>query len=306
MNINLVGAGRIAKFHHDAFKKAGAKISAVCTRGESGKIFSENNNLKYFSDVNEMIDSQNPDGICILTQPSSYLQLLKLIKKKNIPVILEKPVSYTYLEGLELRKLLPDKVMVAQNRRFYSNVYKVKKLIRNIPELTAHFFVCERAKDFQIRNQIDRDNWHTLNTIHGVDLMKYLFGSPDQKISSERWGSLEFSRLPAFVNFNYMSNLGHKVHFHSNLDSPGGWRIHIFYKETEITFSPIEKTIIKTYQGIEEIQNDPLDSEFKQGFVAQAKCFINGCQSDSLPKDWVSYDDALDSVELTEKIYGTL
>ncbi len=306
MKIALVGAGRIAQFHYDAFVEAGANVTSVCTRGESGKEFATKNNIQYFDNIDKQLQSDNPDAVLLLTQPSSYETLLKSLKTLDKPVFLEKPVSYSFKEGVALKELLPSRVMVGQNRRFYSNVLKVKELIDSIPEITAHFFVCERAKDIKIRPEKDRNYWHTMNAIHGVDLMKFLFGTPENVISMDRWGELDFSSLKKFNSCVYENTKNHRIHFHSNFDSPGGWRIHIFYKETEITFFPIEQTTLKNYQGVTEIENDPLDSQFKQGFVAQAKCFLEGCQSENLPDNWVTYDDALDSVELTEKIFGTL
>lgn len=305
MNIAFVGAGNIAQFHFDAFKGAGANVSSVCTRGESGVEFAKKNGINYYNNLAELIDKENPDGVALLTQPSAYKVLLPLLKEKNIPVMLEKPVSYSLQEGKDLIPQLPEKVMVGQNRRFYSNVTQAKELIEEQDSVTAHFFICERAKDFKNRPEFDRNHWHTLNGIHGIDLMKFLFGSPKNVIHSDHWGKMETSSLSTFNSMVYESEKGHLVHLHSNFDSPGGWRVNVFFEQTEITFFPIEQTQVKNYSGVKGLELRKEDTEYKQGFFRQAQCFLEGI-SGELPADWVQYDDALDSVALTEQIYGTL
>lgn len=305
MKIGIVGAGRIANFHYEAFKAAGAEVAAVCTRGETGQTFAKERGMNYYSSLHELIEKESPEAVCLLTQPSSYPSLLEVVKAKNIPTFLEKPVSYSYQEGSDLKKLLPEKVMVGQNRRFYSNINKVMNLLDN-NKVSAHVFINERAKDIRLRDQRDRDNWHVMNGIHGVDLMKYMFGNPEKMLFQSQWQDMDFSRLKQFNSAVFETTKGHRVFFNSNFDSPGGWRIHFFYSETEVSVLPIEKTSIKSISGgLTEVEVDKVDTEYKQGFYAQAKCFLDGVRGD-LPKEWVHYDDALDSIELTEKLYATL
>ncbi len=303
--IVFIGAGRISHFHYSALIKAGAQVVGVCTRGNSGLEFAEKFKVPYFSSVAEMCNVQKPDGAYLLTQPSSYLECFQALKPFNLPVLLEKPVSYTSDEAELLRSFLPDKVMVGQNRRFYGNIQPLRALAEGPEKLTIHAHCCERSKDIATRSQKDRDNWHTMNAVHLVDLLKYVFGKPESFFLRRGWGQLDFpSRLTTYTNAGYTSSKGHDVYFNSNFDSPGGWRIMVFSKAQEYLVQPIETTTLKVIGSTSEYPTCTDDREFKPGFVAQAKCFIEGIRASSkLPQDWVSFDDGLESVYLAETIY---
>jgi predicted dehydrogenase len=303
MKLAFIGAGRISTFHYDAFKHAGADITGICTRGVSGKTFSDNTNVPYFTSIAEMCRKTSPDAAVVLTQPSSYPTILAELKPFNLPLFLEKPIAYSSAEAEQLKVLLPTKVFVGQNRRFYSGMTPIRTLLQSNEKLTIHAHINERAKDIKNRDQRDRDHWHVMNAIHLVDLLKSLFGLPQKVFVKMGWQPLEFSKLNTHTNALYLTDQGHMVNFSCNFDSPGGWRFSVFSSAQEIVVCPIEKTMIKTIGASEEFDNSTDDSAFKPGFVAQSRCFLDGITGSQLPCNWVNFDDALESVRLAETLF---
>ena len=303
MKICLLGAGNIAEAHLAALRAAGAEVPAVCTRGDSGQQLAARHGLRYYSQLDAMLATENPRGVYLLTQPSSYAELLAVLKRHELPVMMEKPAGYSSAHALELRALLPKLVMVGHNRRFYANLAFARDAITRQP-VSAHFFICERARDFQHRAQADRDRWHVMNAIHGIDTIRYLFGNVIDIPFAYRSEALSFSRLPRLVNADLITEHGHRVRFSSNFETAGGWRCFVFTEHQEMVIEPIEKTTVRRI-GAQEVFETPADDrDFKPGFLAQARTFLVGIKSpQSLPAAWVGFDDALQSIALCETLY---
>lgn len=303
MKICLLGAGNIAEAHLMALRAAGAEVTAVCTRGDSGRQFAARHGLHYYPQLEAMLAGETPQGIYLLTQPSAYAELLAALKPHDLPVMIEKPVGYSSAHARQLRELLPSLTMVGHNRRFYANLGFARATLGEQP-VSAHFFICERARDFQHREQADRDRWHVMNAIHGIDTIRYLFGDVVAVPFLYRSEALSFSRLPRLVNADLVTERGHRVRFASNFDSPGGWRCFVFTDQREVVIEPIEKTVVRRI-GAQEVFETPADDrDFKPGFLAQARTFLAGiARPDALPEAWVGFDDALQSITLCETLY---
>jgi predicted dehydrogenase len=306
--IILIGAGNIAQAHVDAFRLAGADVVGVCTRSNAGQTFAETNAIPHFrQSISELIDHTQPNGVVILTQPSSYQAVLEALKPYNLPVLVEKPFGLSSNQGEALKKHLPTLAMMAHNRRFYGHVRTLAKELKKdtVAPMVATLILPEREKDVIHRDEQTRNAWPMLNHIHGIDLCRYLTGEATDWHNHHTMGTLSFSNNPRYTCATYTTNRGHIVNFISNLDSPGGWRLHLLGEKHEISLNPFETGQRKTMAGIEPIQpvNDA-DTKTKPGFLAQAECFLQGITTPNiLPDEWVTVDDALVSMKLVEKLY---
>jgi predicted dehydrogenase len=305
VKIGIVGAGNIARFHVEAFRAAGAEVVAVCTRSSSAKAFAEAQRISgSHQSITEMLEKSRPEAVCILTQPESYLSVLQELKPKNLPVFIEKPLGYTVREAEGLRPFLPQKVFIGLNRRFYGGIRAIREKVHSSNGIFAQLFLPDRHKDFSQRNEKTRQNWPMLNGIHGVDLLTHLVGPPRRMLATEGWGKMEGETIPRFQAALYEADRETRVTFMTNFDSSGGWRLHFFLPQEEIIISPFEETKIKKMTGIELIPTVQEDKNHKPGFVAQARCFLQGCQSADLPDDWVSFDDAIQSMRVIHTLFG--
>lgn len=305
----LIGAGNIAQAHVEAFRLAGTDVVGVCTRSDRGQIFAEQHNIPHFSQsISDLVNTTQPDGALILTQPSAYEAVLAELKPFKLPVLLEKPFGMTVAEGTKLKPLLPTKAMMAHNRRFYGHVQVVVKELQTTEKpMVATLILPEREKDVAHRDDITRNAWPMLNHIHGIDLCRYLTGDLATLHTHQALGELTFSCHPRYTSAVYTTNRGHLVNFVSNLDSPGGWRLHVLREKEEVIFSPFEQGQRKTMTGVSVIEpSTDADTQAKPGFLAQAQCFLAGLASETLPANWVTVDDALASMALVEALYPRL
>ena len=303
--IAFIGAGSIAQSHFDAIQIAGAQVVGVCTRGKSGEAFAAQNKISvYTQNPTQLIETTQPDAVFLLTQPAAYYDILKTIQPYNLPIFIEKPLANTVAEAETLRSVLPEQVFVGLNRRFYSNVQPLVALLENEPSFMAQVVMPEREKDYgQYSDEVTRNYWDMLQGIHLIDLVTYLAGPLSQVLAHTHWGELPLTMTPQYTMSLYQTERQHRVAFLSNFDSPGGWRIHFFLSKKEIIISPLEKTMIRTLAGFEELPISEADCTAKPGFVAQAQCLIQGVQKGVLPKEWVTFEDALKSMQTLELLF---
>lgn len=306
MKIAFIGAGAIAKAHLDAFRLAGAEVCGVCTRSSKGQVFATENGIPFWSSsVDEVIEKTSPQAVAVLTFPSAYKEILEKLKPFGLPLFLEKPIGFNSAAAEKLKPLLPPKVFVGQNRRFYGGVQALAESLRGASEMMVQLFLPERMKDYVGFEDAIRDDWHVLNGIHGVDLLTYLAGAPKKMLLQESWGKLDKTRLPRFQTAMYETERKNRVMYMSCMDAAGGWRLHFFRGNEEIIFAPFEETRIRRLTGIETLERTADDAAAKPGFLLQARTFLVGAQGE-LPPGWVNFDDALQSIRVIEFIYSNV
>ena len=305
LKIAFIGAGSIAQAHLDAVRLAGAEVVGVCTRSDRGQVFADTHGIPFFTtNVSQLVESTQPDAIFLLTQPESYLEILKTLKPFNLPTMIEKPLGNTVAEAEALRPYLPDLTFVGLNRRFYGNIQAILPLMNDATEAMIQVVMPEREKDYgQYDDASIRNHWDMLQGIHLVDLVTYLAGPVAKVMGHTSWGDLPLTTTPRYTMSMVETTLKHRVSFMSNFDSPGGWRIHAFLPKAEIMIAPIEKTMVKTMTGVEEIQTTYADTAAKPGFLEQTRCFLQGVsQPQNLPGNWVSFDEALTSMKVLAQL----
>ncbi len=305
MRIAFIGAGNIAPFHLQAIRLLGAEVVGVCTRSDRGRVFAEENRIPHFSpDARTLVKESQAQAVMLLAQPSAYPQILSDLKPLNLPTFLEKPLSYTVQQAEALRPLLPDVVFVGLNRRFYGNIQQIMPLLQASPSFSAELVMPERLKDFEHRDELTRHFWPMMNSIHGIDLMTFLAGAPTELLHLHRWNYLEPIDEMQYRTAVYQTEHNHTVTFLSNLDSPGGWRMHFFLAKQEVIVSPLEKTIIRSLSGVEEVPVTKADRLAKPGFLHQMQTFLEGAANPKhFPAEWVSFDAALQSMRAVELLF---
>jgi predicted dehydrogenase len=130
-----VGSGYFSQFHFEAWNRiSGVEILAICDSSEAkAKVASKENGIKsYYSDVELMLEKEQPDFIDIITPPESHFELCQLAIKYNVDVICQKPFGGS-LENAErivnLFKGKENRLMVHENFRFQPWHREIKRLI---------------------------------------------------------------------------------------------------------------------------------------------------------------------------------
>jgi hypothetical protein len=107
LKVGFIGAGSIARHHISAAQAVGFVPTAICAKNFSeraNKLSSEFEGLAYYPNLDSILEAEI-DCLCILLNTDISLEIYKkVITKRNIPVLIEKPVtqsSVTLTDNLE-------------------------------------------------------------------------------------------------------------------------------------------------------------------------------------------------------------
>ena len=94
----LVGCGRISKNHLDAINRAPhAELVAVCdiVEDKAKKVSQENGLENWYTDMTDMLNSENIDVCCILTPSGLHAECAEIAANHSVHVLCEKPLDIT-------------------------------------------------------------------------------------------------------------------------------------------------------------------------------------------------------------------
>lgn len=170
----VVGVGYLGRFHAQKIKQSAyAELVGVYDAFSSNaeKVSAELN-VKQFNSLDEVV--QSVDFVTIAASTASHYELAEFFLSKKVPVLVEKPIAATADLGLKLCELAErNKVTfsVGHIERFnpaYHEVIKNKSKVK--------YLELNRLAPFRTRGS-DVSVLHDL-TIHDIDLVQYIFGSP--------------------------------------------------------------------------------------------------------------------------------
>ncbi len=310
--IILVGTSPIVEYHVKALKKADFKIIAVAssnTNSSSHKKFARKNIIKKsYSDWKEMMNKEKYDGIVIATRTESTIEILEYAIKQNIPILVEKPVSFNSKDIKKIINKSHKMIMVGYNRRFYKTVNVVKNLISEeenpilasmtTPELS-------NIKDF------------FNNTSHSLDILRYIFG----EIKLTYVKKLIINNVQKGFVATFSDNKKDIIQFIANWDASDNFSLSVFQNTKKIELKPYEELSI--YDGIDVIQPmdtnpirqyvpklvekitlEPIDKYIKPGFYQQSCTFLELIENKTRSNISATLIDAYKNIEMCEKLVG--
>ncbi len=310
--IILVGTSPIVEYHVKALKKTDFEIIAVAssnTNSSSHKKFARKNIIKKsYSDWKEMMNKEKYDGIVIATRTESTIEILEYAIKQNIPILVEKPVSFNSKDIKKIINKSHKMIMVGYNRRFYKTVNVVKNLISEeenpilasmtTPELS-------NIKDF------------FNNTSHSLDILRYIFG----EIKLTYVKKLIINNVQKGFVATFSDNKKDIIQFIANWDASDNFSLSVFQNTKKIELKPYEELSI--YDGIDVIQPidtnpirqyvpklvekitlEPIDKYIKPGFYQQSCTFLELIENKTKSNISATLIDAYKNIEMCEKLVG--
>jgi D-apiose dehydrogenase len=188
----VVGAGYFSDFHYDAWSRI-IEVEVVALSDLDGTKASEMqekyNIAKLYTDFEEMIRTEKPDFVDIVTPPATHFEIIKTICGYGIPMICQKPLAPTFAESEQILDLLNANnvpFMVHENFRFQPWHREIKKLLdANAIGIPHNFYFQTRMGDghgeeaYLSRQPYFRE-YHRLliyeTGIHFIDTFRYLGG----------------------------------------------------------------------------------------------------------------------------------
>ncbi len=312
-SIWLVGAGNMAVDYFKVLKDLNLNLKVIGRGSESAKTFEEKTNQDVFVGGLEkaLKTFKAPDNIIIAVGADHLFSTLKLVLnvKEVNNILLEKPGSLYKEELLEAQKIAilnNKKVWIAYNRRFYSSVIELKKLVDEEGGITSidfeftewAFEISELKKNFEIK-----DRWFLANSTHVIDLAFFLIGLPrEESFCSYKNGKINWHQSGARFCGAGISQKGIIFSYHADWTSPGRWGLEINTSQSRYILKPLEKLkrIKLGNLNPEEIElENNLDITYKPGLFLQCKEFLLK-KSNTL----CSLDDQVNSFKFFNKMSG--
>ncbi len=307
-NLGIIGAGSIVYSHLDVINK----ISALNLYGITSKTNSNCKKLskkykikKIFSHYLDMVKDKKINAIILLVPPDQVLKICKDIAKFKKPIFIEKPIGMNFNETLQINNLFKkNKIlnMVGLNRRFYSIFQKAIDIItKNGGLQNAVIEGHERIwnlKKLKIKENYIK-NWHYLNCIHTVDLIRFFIGeNKNIKIIEKN----KKNRIYISI-INSVKNV--KCIYFSNWNTSDGWSIKLYANKITVVIKPLENAYWFDHTlKINKIIPDKIDKKFKPGFYNQMVCFKKMLISKKNLWPSQTVHQSLQTSELLNKIFG--
>ena len=287
--LGIIGCGQIATHHLETLRFVGFEIEYVASSKGSKTIslFAKKNAIKnYFVDPNELIQKSNLlDGLVLSCPTSEMIDYLKILRKFNKPILIEKPISYNY-------KLLnpfinKQNIMVGLNRRYYETIIFAKKFIKSNKRILIKVSLPESFKKLNSKN-LKYDYNYSENTfensIHIFDILYFLVGD-----ISWRYKTLKVhnGNVKYFIGFGRSINRDIDIILDNYYQSSSNFSIEILSDSQKLILKPLEVAYL--YDGMNVSFNDKTNSRiyepklikiieennsFKPGFLKQSKTFM--------------------------------
>ena len=192
-HILIVGSGSIGQRHAVNLSKLGCIISCIDLRVDRiSEIKSKVNINLSFNSLEEALANENYDGIVICTPTLFHPEQTKAAIKKNIPILLEKPISKSLSDANKVKKVIKknsDRILLGYTWRWWKPFKTVsknlnKKLLGEIKHVQFHMSAhladwhpWEPYQEFFMSSK-ELGGGALLDESHWIDLMIWFFGMP--------------------------------------------------------------------------------------------------------------------------------
>jgi len=176
----LIGCGSRAPAHVDCYEQIpGARVVACCAPSpERRDALARRYGIKAYSDPAEMIQSESPHIVHLVTWPNTRVQLMSVVSKHRVPLCtVEKPIATAvsdWKQLVELEATTSTKFAVCHQFRWQPDLVRCQEAVRS-GQIGKPLFL-----DMSAGMNIAGQGTHTLNygrSLIGDPLVKEVFGS---------------------------------------------------------------------------------------------------------------------------------
>ncbi len=184
VRIGVVGLG-IGKRHISEYlKNKKAELVAISDANEKVlKEVSSQYRIKGYKSLEKMLKSEKLNGLSICTPPKSHFPLVKLAAENKVHILCEKPIAPTIAEAKEMIEVCKRnrvKLMIGFKKRFSPTYQFLKRHFAKEfgrPTWILVKFALGKVDSDWFWKEDDGGGPIVENTIHMIDLLRFLVGS---------------------------------------------------------------------------------------------------------------------------------
>jgi|TARA_R100000988_G_C3966198_1_gene148935 predicted dehydrogenase len=308
--VAIVGAGSMAKEHIRAFGALeGVRVTGLYsrTREKAEALASEYNINNVCNSVAELKQESDADLVVVAVPELAANAVAKEVLNHDWAVFLEKPAGYDFSDAKDIAVVAKGHqkpVMVGLNRRFYSSLQRVLGDVEQIDDSRyVHIQDQQNYEEARFHGHPEEvvQKFMYANSIHVIDMIFCLCRGEVKHVQSIMpWKGADTEVVLAHVTFDS----GDTALYEGIWKGPGPWSCSLSTPIRRWVMQPLEKA---AYQNANErIQNsveiDPVDVEFKAGFLRQAEAVVARVRGEDSPV--ASIEDSLNTMKLINQIFG--
>ena len=314
VKVGVVGAGDYGRHHLRVL--AGyedVEVGALLTTGgpNAAEAAAAHDIGRLFTDPDEFLAQDDLDCYVVVVPMPAMAEVAERVLAAGKPVLLEKPAGVSAEDTARLVRTA-DKAgtwgMVGMNRRFYSivdhglaalaDLGPIRGAILEIPQRMTEDRLSARLPEYEY------DRFFVRNSVHGVDLLRYVMGDA-RNVHSYAWQNAEYGNRAA--SFAVVHDYGAGV-VATQLDlwdtySPAEFRLKIVAEQGWVEWEPPLAGTVVDRKGSYRIPVDPVDTEYRTGLWQQDLHFVEAVRAGRRPTSPAStLPDALRTMTLIEQI----
>lgn len=253
-------------------------VAVVDTNQKLAMHFSEELNVPYFTETSDAVLNTYPDLALVCVPHNAYFEILKVLSKNNIATLKEKPLAINSEEAKRITELYQSNktyLQICVQRRFSKLYETTMRLIQDIGDI--YLVYVEYA--LNLNGEDMKSGWRADRKISGggavidmgyhiVDLLTYIFGTPDKLYAQLSYNSVgegytiedSMNALMTFDNHINANIVVTKVSSHKNekiriLGSKGS----IYIDNRTVTLFNKDNEDMETYT--QDSKDDDLDQQ---------------------------------------------
>lgn len=313
VRLAFAGAGNYAKHHLAALAALpGVQLSLFLSTGSerSRAAIEEFKPARVTQDPEEFAAAKDVDAFFLVVPPEPMFALASRCLASGRPVFVEKPPGISSLQTsrlIEIADAAKTFGMVGMNRRFYSCLqHGLASLASCGPIRGLSMYIPQEITRDRQQGRLtafDYEHYHIRNSIHSIDLARFLLGEPEEVLSianpnDERGNAAaSFASTIRFENGSVATSL-------ELWDTPQRWDLRLVAELGWLEMAPLETARFQSRGGPPiQVEIDPVDRQFRSGLYAQDWEFLQAVRRNRLPAfPSASLQDALGSMRLAEAI----
>lgn len=303
IDVALVGIGPMAIQHVQAIAAVDGLRIASCASRDRGRAeaFAAEHGIARARTPDEVLASPEADALWLCVSADAMAEITCTFAALGLPMFLEKPVGLDTAETEAVRDRVTVPHMVGLNRRFYEVIRRGHDLVEaagglrgievHMPEDVAAVPTKHGART--------RRQWQFANSVHLVDLFRFLGGEPADVITMNE------VRDDADRSYNALIRFESGAHgiYNGQWYAPGGWRVALYADDLSIVYQPIETGEVRRRGAPPEpLRAEGPDTRLKAGLWAQAEAFRDLIASGRTPEGAADLADYTRSVALVDRL----